>query len=122
MKENILERGRLSSTWEALRRGENIPGVLDMHKKKKKSKVATKLAEKLGRIVENQGKTKGNQTFPFPVVPTRALLSSWSDNEGNIKEMGGKYTRTILGDIPPGRNYSRGMGDARYPSETLKPD
>ena len=79
-------------------------------------------AEKLGRIVENQGKTKGNQTFPFPVVPTRALLSSWGDNEGNIKEMGGKYTRTMLGDNPQGRNYSRGMGDARYPSQALKPD
>ena len=93
-----------------------MPGTLQ------KSKVATKLAEKLGRIVENQGKTKGNQTFPFPVVPTRALLSSWGDNEGNIKEMGGKYTRTMLGDTPQGRNYSRGLGDARYPSQTLKPD
>ena len=65
VKENILERGRLSSRLEALPRGEIIPGVLDMPGTPQKSKVATKLAEKLGRIVENQGKTKGNQTFPF---------------------------------------------------------
>ena len=53
VKENILERGRLSSRLEALPRGEIIPGVLDMPGTSQKSKVATKLAEKLGRIVEN---------------------------------------------------------------------
>ena len=60
----ILERGRLSSRLEALPRGEIIPGALDMPGTPQKSKVVTKPAEKLGRIVENQRKTEGNQTFP----------------------------------------------------------
>ena len=65
LKENILEKGRLSSRLEALPRGEIIPGVLEMPGTPQKSKVTTKLPEKLGRLVENQGKTKGKQTFPF---------------------------------------------------------
>ena len=71
VKENILERGRLSSRLEALPRGEIIPVVLDMPGTPQKSKVATKLAEKLGRIVENQGKNQGKPNISFlPVVPT----------------------------------------------------
>ena len=71
VKENILERGRLSSRLEALPRGEIIPVVLDMPGTPRKSKVATKLAEKLGRIVENQGKNQGKPNISFlPVVPT----------------------------------------------------
>ena len=70
----------MSSRLEALPRGEIIPGVLDMPGTPQKSKVATKLAEKLGRIAENKGKPNISLR---PVVPTRALLSSWGDNEGN---------------------------------------
>ena len=39
---------------------------------------------------ENQGKPNISRLL---VVPTRALLSSWGDSEGNIKEMGGKDAR-----------------------------
>ena len=108
VKENILERGRLSSRLEALPRGEIIPGVLDMPGTPHKSKVATKL-----RV--NQGK----QIFPFPVVRTRALMSSWGENEGNIKEMGGKYARTMLGDTPPWQEIILGVWE--MPGTPLRP-
>ena len=55
VKENILERGRLSSTVEALPRGDYSRGIGHAWPgTPQKSKGATKLAGKLGRIVENQ--------------------------------------------------------------------
>ena len=97
---------------EALPGGEIIPGVLDMPGTPQKSKVATKLAEKLGRIAENKGKPNISLR---PVVPTRALLSSWGDNEGNIKEMGGKYARTMLSDTPPAEKLFQGYWRCQVP-------
>ena len=79
VKENILERGRLSSRLEALPRGEIIPGVLDMPGTPQKSKVATKLAEKLEEFSKTKGKPRETKHF---------LSRSFSSRPGPSRVLG----------------------------------
>ena len=73
-------------------------------------------------------------TCAFPLIPTRAIESTWEGNEEiwkNVKEyewLGKQWkplkpTRKepgwlLCGGISPGRNYSRGIRDVRHPTKT----
>ena len=113
----------------AFPRGEIILGVLEMPgtPKKRKWTANHQISPEIGKNC--QKKMKPTHFLP---IPTMASGSFVEGNEGNMEEIGrNRGADAKLGKLvgesqvechfagfPQGRNYSRGIGDAWYPSKT----